>query len=58
MNTKLLNLLACPKCKGALEYHKREQELWCVRDRLAYPVRNDVPVLLEMDARPLAAHER
>jgi uncharacterized protein YbaR (Trm112 family) len=55
MNKKLLALLACPRCKGRLEYHRRSSELWCLRDRLAFPVRDKVPVLLEMDARKLEA---
>ena len=57
MNKKLISLLACPKCKGELRYSRRSKELWCLHDRLAYPVRRSVPVLLEMDARPLEENE-
>ena len=55
MNRKLLNILACPLCKGRLHYNRKQAELECPRDRLAFPVRNGVPVLLEMDARKLEA---
>lgn len=57
MNTKLMSLLACPKCKGALSYHKRQAELRCAQDRLAFPVRGSIPVLLLSDARVLQADE-
>ena len=53
MKKKLLKILVCPKCKGELRYNSKTDELECHRDRLAFPVRNGVPVLLEMDARPL-----
>jgi uncharacterized protein YbaR (Trm112 family) len=53
MNRKLLNILACPLCKGKLQYNKKNSELECGHDKLAFPVRNGVPVLLEMDARKL-----
>jgi len=55
MNKKLLRLLVCPVCKGKLEYRKRDAELVCLQDRLAFPVRKGVPVLLQMDARPLGS---
>jgi uncharacterized protein YbaR (Trm112 family) len=53
MNNKLLPLLVCPCCHGRLVYERSRRELICDRDRLAFPVRNGVPVLLEMDARRL-----
>jgi uncharacterized protein YbaR (Trm112 family) len=53
MNKRLLQILACPLCKGKLEYNKKKAELVCTRDNLAFPVRDGVPVLLEMDARQL-----
>ena len=53
MNKKLLKILVCPKCKGELRYNRKTDELECHHDRLVFPVRNGVPVLLEMDARPL-----
>ncbi|HUT40982.1 MAG TPA: Trm112 family protein [Gammaproteobacteria bacterium] len=57
MDKKLLDILACPVCKGALLYRKDEQELVCKVDRLAYPIRNDIPVMLVDEARQLAADE-
>ena len=53
MNKKLLQLLVCPRCHGPLVYDRTRGELVCAADRLAFPVRNGVPVLLEMDARRL-----
>ncbi|UCB56158.1 MAG: Trm112 family protein [Thiotrichales bacterium] len=53
MNRKLLDILACPVCKGRLHYDRKKSRLECHQDNLAFPVRNDVPVLLVMDARPL-----
>ena len=57
MDKKLLEILVCPVCKGPLLYHKTEQELICKADRLAYPIRDDIPVMLEEEARHLAADE-
>jgi uncharacterized protein len=53
MNKALLPLLVCPCCHGQLNYDRNNKELVCDRDRLAFPVRKGVPVLLEMDARRL-----
>ncbi|MBE9568472.1 MAG: Trm112 family protein [Proteobacteria bacterium] len=53
MKKKLLKILVCPVCKGQLQYRSRQNELVCERDRLAYPVRKNVPVLLRSDARKL-----
>lgn len=57
MDTKLLDILACPICKGRLIYMKKENELICKADRLAFPVRDDIPVMLENEARVLSADE-
>jgi len=57
MDKKLLDILACPACKGPLVYHKEAGELICKVDRLAYPIREDIPVMLEDEARTLAAEE-
>jgi uncharacterized protein YbaR (Trm112 family) len=57
MDKKLLDILACPICKGPLVYRKTEQELVCKADRLAYPIRDGIPVMLEDEARTLAADE-
>ncbi|GAB4294178.1 MAG: Trm112 family protein [Thiohalomonadaceae bacterium] len=57
MDKKLLDILVCPLCKGPLVYKKERQELICKADRLAYPIRDDIPVMLEDEARQLAADE-
>jgi uncharacterized protein YbaR (Trm112 family) len=57
MDAKLLEILVCPVCKGPLVYRKDQQELLCKADRLAYPVRDDIPVMLEDEARKLPAEE-
>jgi len=57
MDKKLLEILVCPLCKGKLYYDKSAQELLCRVDRLAFPVREGIPVMLEQEARPLAADE-
>ena len=57
MDKKLLEILVCPLCKGPLTYNKSEKELICKVDRLAYPVRDDIPVMLEEEARQLEAEE-
>lgn len=49
----LLALLVCPKCRGELEYHAAEQRLVCTTCRLAYPVRDDIPVMLVDEAQPV-----
>jgi uncharacterized protein YbaR (Trm112 family) len=53
VDAKLLDLLVCPICKGPLAYRKPEQELVCKADRLAYPIRDGIPVMLEEEARKL-----
>ncbi|MEL0083151.1 MAG: Trm112 family protein [Gammaproteobacteria bacterium] len=57
VDATLLEILACPLCKGPLHYDKNNQELICPVDRLAFPIRDDIPVMLEDEARPLAADE-
>jgi len=57
MDAKLLEILVCPLCKGPLQFHKEQQELICKLDRLAYPIRDDIPVMLEDEARKLPAEE-
>lgn len=57
MDKKLLEILVCPVCKGPLVYDKSRSELICKPDRLAYPVRDDIPVMLEEEARQLPADE-
>lgn len=57
MDNNLLEILACPICKSPLIYNKAEQELICKADRLAFPVRDDIPVMLESEARALSSEE-
>ena len=57
MDTKLLELLVCPVTKGPLEYDRAKQELVSHSARLAYPVRDGLPVLLETEARTLSDDE-
>lgn len=51
MDKKLLDILVCPLCKGPLMYDKDAGELICRPDRLAYPIRDGIPVMLEEEAR-------
>ena len=53
MDSRLLDILVCPICKGPLLYRKAEQELICKADRLAFAVRDGIPVMLEDEARKL-----
>lgn len=54
MNTKLLDIIACPRCQGRLEYHKPSQQLICRFEHIAYPIEQGIPVLLAERASPLA----
>lgn len=55
VDKKLLEILACPLCKGPLLYDKENQELICKADRLAFPVEDDIPVMLVESAREIPA---
>lgn len=57
MDARLLEILVCPVCKGPLDYRKAEGELVCKACRLAYAIKDDIPVMLEEEARQLAAGE-
>ena len=61
MDPRLIAMLVCPICKGALKLRPAEPpqapELVCTADRLAFPVRDGIPVMLEDQARALAADE-
>lgn len=57
MDARLLEILVCPICKGPLDYRKAEQELVCKACKLAYPIRDDIPVMLEDEARQLSPDE-
>lgn len=54
---KLLDVLACPACKGKLKYVQQQAELVCRFDRLAYPIRENIPVLLQTEAREMSSEE-
>ncbi len=57
MDARLLDILVCPLCKGPLVFRKAERELICKADRLAFAIRDDIPVMLEDEARKLAPNE-
>jgi uncharacterized protein YbaR (Trm112 family) len=57
MDKSLLEILACPTCKGELVYDVGNQEIICKFDRLAYPIINGIPVMLEARARRLGQEE-
>jgi uncharacterized protein YbaR (Trm112 family) len=57
MDAKLLEILVCPVCKSPLVYKKAEQELVCKPCRLAYSIKEGIPVMLEDEARKIAATE-
>lgn len=53
MEQKLLDILVCPLCKGKLQYQKKQQELICRFDKLAYPIKQGIPVMLADEARQI-----
>jgi uncharacterized protein YbaR (Trm112 family) len=57
VDKKLLEILVCPVCKGQLRFDRAKAELVCQADRLAYPIRDDIPVMLEDEARRLGEEE-
>ena len=57
MDKRLLEILVCPVTKGPLTWDEDKQELLCKASRLAYPVRDGIPVMLEEEARPLSDDE-
>jgi uncharacterized protein YbaR (Trm112 family) len=57
VDKKLLDILACPICKQPLLYKKEKNELICKLDKLAFPIRDDIPVMIEEEARQLSADE-
>jgi uncharacterized protein YbaR (Trm112 family) len=54
LKKELLAIIACPKCKGPVQEDERQQALVCIRCRLAYPVRDGIPIMLVDEAHPLA----
>ena len=57
MDARLLDILVCPVCKANLEYRKAELELVCKPCKLAFPVRDDIPIMLEDQARRIPGEE-
>jgi uncharacterized protein YbaR (Trm112 family) len=57
MDSRLLEILVCPLCKGPLDFRKSDQELVCKPCRLAYPISDGIPVMLEDEARQLPPSE-
>lgn len=57
MDAKLLEILVCPLCKSPLTYRKTEQELICKADKLAYAIKDGIPVMLADEARKLSTEE-
>ena len=57
MDKRLLDILVCPLCKSTLQLDAEKKELICKADRLAYPIRNDIPVMLVDEARSLSEQE-
>ena len=57
MDKKLLQILVCPLCKGNLIHIEAKEELVCRADRIAFPVRDGIPVMLEVEARKISLEE-
>ncbi len=57
MDKKLLDILVCPICKGPLLYKAELKELICRFDRLAYPIQDGIPIMLEQEAREMGSEE-
>lgn len=57
IDKKLLDVIACPVCKGKLVYAAEQNELVCCFDRLAFPINENIPVMLESEARELSSAE-
>lgn len=57
MDTRLLDILACPLCKGSLVHRREAEVLVCRADRLAFPIRDGIPVMLEEEAKSLTAED-
>ena len=55
MDNRLIDILVCPLCKGPLQLDKAAQELICAPDRLAYPIRDGIPMMWAEDARDMNA---
>ncbi len=58
MDRRLLDILVCPICKSQLRYDRQRNELICTADRLAYPIKDGIPIMLESAARELSSGEQ
>jgi len=58
IDPKLLAILVCPVTKAPLTYRRETEELWCAESGLAYPIQDNIPVMLADEARPLTEEER
>lgn len=58
MDHRLLQIVACPVCNNQLHYLADQQELICKADRLAFPIRDGIPILMQDAARPLSEEEQ
>jgi uncharacterized protein len=54
MDNKILDVLVCPLCKGPVRLSKHKDELFCPNDKIAYPIRHNIPVMLEEEGRKLS----
>lgn len=54
LSKELKDILACPKCKGELAFHEPKNEIHCNACKLVFPIREDIPVMLVEEAKPLA----
>lgn len=57
MDNNLIEILVCPACKGRLKYKKDINELWCRADKIAFDIKDDIPVMLTSKARKLSLEE-
>lgn len=57
VDARLLEILACPLCKGPLQFHRERQVLVCRGERLEFPIRDGIPVMLESEARILSSDD-
>ena len=57
MKEELIDILICPQSKQPVIYVERYQELWCKASRLAYPIRDEIPILLVEESRQLSLSE-
>ena len=55
MDARLIDVMVCPVCKGPLQHEKKSQELICNADKLAFPIRDGIPVMWTDQARDLSA---